>query len=236
MSSTSRQSKTRGEDVAEIAAETRTVAGTRACRRLRRQGLVPANLYGHKEGNVFLTVSERDFRRQFSAGHRIMHLALEGVRHTGMIKEVQYDALGDRIVHVDFTRISLRERVHMRIPVETVGVAKGAASGGLFEVARRDMDVEGPAGDIPEKLEVYVSDMAVGDVIRVRDLSLPETCKFLHALPDDVVISVSEARRAAEPAAEEAVAPEAGAEPEVIGKDKDQEDKEGKESKKESKK
>jgi large subunit ribosomal protein L25 len=196
-----------GQAIAELDAEVRTARGSRACRRLRRRGMLPANLYGHKQENVLLAVTEREFAHEFAAGHRIMHLNWGGSRQTGMVKEVQYDTLGDRIVHVDFTRVSLKERVHFRVPVETIGVAKGATGGGVFEHVRKELDVEGPAAEIPEKFELHVSDMAVGDMIRIRDVELPPNCKFLHAQPEDVIVAIHAHRRAAAEAAPEEAVP-----------------------------
>ena len=219
-----------GQEVVELDVEVRTAVGTRACRRLRREGRIPANLYGHRQENVFLSVPEKQFVRQFRAGHRLMHLNFGSARETGMVKEVQYDSLGDRIVHVDFTRVSLRERVHLRVPIETIGVAKGAAGGGVFELVRKDLDVEGPAEDIPEKIELHVSDMAVGDMIRIKDIEIPASCKVLHADPDDVVVAIHEPRRGGE-AAVEAEAEEP-TEPEIAGKKPKEEEEEGGKGKK----
>ncbi len=207
MSPDTKQKKRVGQEIAQVDAEIRTQVGSRACRRLRQRGLIPGNLYGHKETAVFLTVPERQFMEQFGAGHRIVNLDFGTSRETGMVKEVQYDTLGDRIVHIDFTRVSLKERVHFRVPVETIGVAKGAAGGGVFEHIRKELDIEGPATDIPEKIELSVTEMAVGDMLRIRDVALPASCKILHAQPEDVIVAIHAPRRVA--AAEEVPAEEA---------------------------
>jgi large subunit ribosomal protein L25 len=223
MSPETKERKRVGQEVAELKAEVRTQVGTRACKRLRRKGLIPGNLYGHKESTVFLVVPNQQFSEHFLAGRRIMSLDFGTTRETGMVKEVQYDTMGDHIVHVDFTRVSLKERVHIRVPVETIGLAKGAASGGVLELTRKELDIEGPATDIPEKIELNVGEMAVGDMLRIREVELPETCKILHAQPEDVVVAVHAPRRVA--AVEEAPseeAPEAEGEP---GKPEDQEEK-----------
>jgi len=190
-----------GQQIVELQAEVRSAVGTRACRRLRKQGVIPGTLYGHGRPNILIMVPEKEFTHHFLAGHRVMHLNLPEGRETGMVKEVQYDVFGDRIVHVDFARISLKERVHMRVPVEPVGVAKGAAAGGVFELIRKELDIEGPAAEIPERIEVHVSEMAVGDVIRVKEIELPPSCRVLHVEPGDVVVAIHPPHRAAAPGA-----------------------------------
>jgi len=216
----SEKTKRPGTVITEIAASLRAECGARACRRLRRQGQIPANLYGHKEANVFLTVREGEFTQHLTAGRRLVKLNFGDVETTGMIKEVQYDSLGDRIIHVDFARIALTERVHLRVPIVTMGTAKGAV-GGLFEVLRKELDIEGPATEIPERIELVVSAMVVGDVIRVKEVPLPPSCKVLHAEADDVVVAVHVPRKIEEVKPAEVPAEGAGTGPEVIGKAKE---------------
>ncbi len=214
------------QKIMELTATQREDVGKKTAKKLRRDGYIPVNVYGHKEENEHLFVSDKIFSRHFYDGHRIMHLNFSGKQETGMVKEVQYDPVKGSIIHVDFARISLTEKVHMQVSVRTIGVAKGAAGGGIMDHAIKSLDIEGPAIEIPEEIELHVSDMALGDEIRVKDIEISEKCTILHAKPEDVVVAVHERKKSveqpageAEEAAEEAG--EAGAsEPEVIGKPK----------------
>lgn len=229
MSAEAMQGREAVQSIAEIDAEVRAGVGRQACRRLRREWKVPANLYGHKKANVLLAIPEAQFVEQLAGGRRLLNLNFSGSREIGMVKEVQYDAVGDRVVHVDFARVSLDERVHFRVPVGTVGIAKGAAGGGIFDHMRKELDIEGPATEIPQRIELDVSELSVGDMIRVRDVPLPPSCKILHTEPDDAVVAVHAPRRVEEPKPEGEAAEVT--EPEVVGKEgrKEAEDEEEKE-------
>ncbi len=214
------EQKTRGLQVTEIPASVRAERGSRACKRVRSGDLIPANLYGHKEANEHLSVPAEQFTKWFESGQRIAHLKVGDRRVTGLLKEIQYDPLGDYVIHADFTRISLDERIHMRIPIIAIGVPKGAA-GGTFDHTMKEIDIEGPAGEIPEKIEIVVTEMVIGDMIRVKDIpSLPASCKALHVKPDAVVAAV----HAQKVVAVEAPTAEEAAEPEVVGKAKEGEE------------
>jgi len=222
----------KGQKIVELNAELRNTVGSRACRRLRKQGVIPGVIYGHKQPNVLITVPEKEFTQHFYSGHRLVQLNLPTGKETGMIKEVQYDTFGDRIVHVDFARVSLKERVHMRVPVQPIGVAKGAAAGGVLELVHKELDIEGPAADIPEFIEVHVSEMSIGDVIRIKEIELPASCRILHADPEDVVVAIHPPQRAAAAAQPEAPAAVEEAVPKEEKKPKE-EPKKAKEEKKE---
>ncbi|HAK96741.1 MAG TPA: 50S ribosomal protein L25 [Planctomycetes bacterium] len=214
---TAAEQKVGGLRVSELAAGARTARGSRACKHLRSGDMIPANVYGHKEPNEQISIRREDFMRWFRSGQRIAHLMVGDRRVTGLVKEVQWDALGDTVIHADFTRISLSERIHMRIPVVTIGIPKGLA-GGTFDHIMKEIDVEGPAGEIPEKIEIHVGEMVIGDMVRVKDIpTLPASCKALNVKPDAVVVAVHAQKivAAAEPAVEET------AEPEVVGKAKE---------------
>ncbi len=216
------EQKVGGVRVSELAASDRTARGSRACKHLRSGDMIPANVYGHKEANEHISIPREDFMHWFESGQRIAHLKVGDRRVTGLVKEVQYDPLGDTVIHADFTRISLDERIHMRIPIVTSGIPKGLA-GGTFDHIMKEIDIEGPAGDIPEKIEILVGEMVIGDMIRVKDIpSLPASCKALHVKPDAVVVAVHAQKvvAVAEPTAEEA------AEPEVVGAAKEGEEEE----------
>lgn len=202
-----------------LKAKLRSEFGSKAARQLREQGLLPANIYGHNQKNLAVSLDEKEFARFFEAGHRVAVIQADGNTEHGVVKEVQYDAYGDSLVHVDFSRISRDERIVMEVPVETLGVAKGVAGGGVLEFPLRELRVEGPAHAIPEHFEINIEELKVGEHIRVRELTPPSDCRFV----DDgelVVIGVSATRATVVEAVEE----EAMSEPEVVGRKKEDEE------------
>ena len=122
------------------------------------------------------------------------------------------------ILHVDLARVDLKERIVMNVPVEAVGTAKGQGAGGTLDFNLNDVHVEGPAASIPEKIEVQIKELDLGQDIRIKDLELPADCVFQHE-DDEIVLAVHAPRGEEEPAeAEEGAESEM---PEVISKKKE---------------
>jgi len=196
-------------------AEPRSEMGSRAARRLRADGLLPANIYGHKEDNVLVCLDAKAFRLFFEGGHRILTLRLGAKSERNVVKAVQYDSMGSHILHVDFTRISEHERLEMEVPVEQIGIPKGVASGGVLEFPLKDVLVSGPADAIPEHIMINVEALDLGQAIRIKDLPVPDQCSFVQD-SEQVVLHIT-ASRATE---ETDVAEGDASQPEVIGKPK----------------
>ncbi|MFO8008447.1 MAG: 50S ribosomal protein L25 [Candidatus Brocadiia bacterium] len=161
-------------DIAEVKARPREARGSRACRRLRHQGLIPAIIYGRGEPNVLLTLREQDVEELVEEHAFIVQVSWDGVQENAQIKEVQYDALGDEIVHVDLVRISLTEHIVVSVPVETHGDAVGVTEGGVLETVQHDLEVQCLPMAIPDSIIVEVSELAIGDNLTVGDLQFPE--------------------------------------------------------------
>ena len=203
-------------EVSEIQAHPRDTSGTRACKRLRRQDLVPAVLYGHGEPNVMLALPTHAIEQALTDRTLVLKVLWDGREDTAQIKEVQYDAVGDNLLHVDLARISLTEKLQVTVPVKVHGEAIGLAEGGVLELVEFELEVECLPTDIPENIRVEVADLAVGDSLTIADLVLPEGVTAIGD-PDAVVVSV--VMPVEEPVAAE-VAPETlMAEPEVIGRE-----------------
>lgn len=204
-----------------LTAKPRDEFGTRAARVLRARGLLPANIYGHGEPNVLVCLDSRSFEQFFEAGHRVAKIEIEGQpEEHGVVKAVQYDALGSDILHVDFTRLSKGEAIRVEVPLDLVGVPHGTSGAGVMEVRLREISVEGPAADVPETYPLNVENAELGTVIRVRDLTPPKGCVFTDD-PEEVVVAFGEAHE--EPEAEPGAESSSPTEPEVIGKKKDDE-------------
>lgn len=195
-------------------AQPRSDTGSRAARRMRAEGLVPANIYGHKEDNVLVSLDAKAFRLFFEAGHRIVTLRVGEKNERNVVKAVQYDSMGSDILHVDFTRIGEHERIEMEVPVEQIGIPKGVASGGVLEVPLKDVLVSGPADAIPEHIAVNVEALEVGQALRIKDLPVPDQCEFVQEA-EQVVLHITSSRETDEEGTEGEVT-----QPEVIGKAK----------------
>lgn len=198
----------------------RTNMGTRRARDLRREGMVPGIIYGHKEPPVAFAVSEHDLGRLLQHGEHLVELDLDGQKGNYLVKDVQYDPLGVQVVHVDFARVNLDEAVEVTVPVTLRGTPAGAADGGVLMPALAVVKVRCLVTSIPEEIRVSVKDLKVGDVLHVRDLPALEGVTIL--LDGDAI--VASCQRVAEEVAAPVVEGEEPAQPEVIGKGKKEEE------------
>lgn len=211
-------------DILEVEAKPREARGSVACNRLRKQDLVPAVLYGHGEPNVLLSMKRRALEHLIEDHNFIVCLAWDGQRDNAQMKEIQYDALGDHVVHVDFMRISLTETVTVSVPIETHGEAAGVADGGIVDLVMHEIEIECLPTAIPEKLRVEIAELGIGDSLRVADLVLPEGVTAAEE-PEAVVVNV--APPAEEEEEEVAGLAEEGLEPELIGREAGEAEEEG---------
>jgi large subunit ribosomal protein L25 len=198
---------------AQVTAKPRPELGTRANRRLREAGLLPGVIYGHKEAIVPVTLPKKEVVDHLDHGAHLFDLNLEGKSEKVLVKEVQYDHLGMEVIHVDFARVSLDEKVKVTIPVELKGTPKGEADGGVLQQIINSLEVECLVTEIPDAIRHNVSEMALNDVVHIKDLKLPAGVKALQD-EDLIVATVKEIIEVVTtPAAEEGAA-----EPEVIGR------------------
>jgi large subunit ribosomal protein L25 len=204
-------------DIAEVQARPREARGSRACRRLRRQGLVPAVLYGRGEPNLLLTVRQHDLEHLLAERAFIVMVNWDGQQETAQLKDIQYDALGDTVVHADFVRISLTESVVVSVPVETHGEARGVTEGGVLDLREHTLEVECLPSAIPENIRVEIAELEIGDDLRISDIAFPEGVAPV-AEPDAVVVVISPPAEVEEEEVE-GIPEELVAEPEVIGRE-----------------
>ena len=195
----------------QFTVEKRTEVGTRKVKRLRKEGKLPAVMYGHGEETVALTINLHDIELVIQHGERILELSLEGKTQNVMIKDVQYDALGDHVLHVDLTRVNLDELVEVTIPILLVGTPEGAKEGGVLRQVTAEVSMEVSVQNIPEEFKLIVSEMKLNDRKTLEDLELPEGAKLLEDM-QTLICEVAELAEELEP--EEG---EETAEPEVIG-------------------
>lgn len=194
-----------------LKSEVRGGLGGRDSARLRKNGRIPAVVYGHKETPANISISKDDLVSVLRQHARTLTVDLGGKKETVLIQEVQHDHLGSTILHVDFRRVSADERVRTTVEVELKGIAPGVLSGGVLDQPLHKIHIECPAMAIPESIRVRIDSLALGQVIHVSQLELPAGVKVLEDA-DAVVVQVKTAQAIDLP-----VAGEAGEnEPEVI--------------------
>lgn len=193
-------------------ASPRTQLGSRANKRLRDSGQIPGVIYGHKEKVVTVTLPKKEITNHLNQGAHLFELAVDSRRETVLIKEVQFDHLGIEIIHLDFARVDLNERVTVTVPLELRGTPKGEEEGGVLQQIISDLEIECLVTDIPNVIRHNVSELALDSVLHVKDLQLPPN---VRALQDGELI-VATVREIQEQA--EAAPTEEAAEPELIGR------------------
>jgi large subunit ribosomal protein L25 len=206
-------------EAATLTAKPRKELGSRAVGRLRRAGQLPAVLYGHKEAILSLTVKNEDMGRIVRHGQRVVDLKLDGGKvEKCFIKEVQWDAIGKEIVHVDFTRISLDERIRVTVPVVTKGTAAGQATGGVIDQPMHTIEVECLAISVPDAIRVTIQELQIDQAIHLKELVLPEGVKAFGDPEAVVVQCIKPIIEEIAPTPAEGAAVPGAAEPEVIGR------------------
>jgi large subunit ribosomal protein L25 len=209
-----------------LKAQARTGSGSRVATKLRKQGLVPAIVYGHKQDNVQVTVVAEELDRAIRIQHaRVLDLEIGGKKESVLIREVQWDYLGKQMIHVDFERKDRAELVRVMVKVELRNAPK-QTGGGVLDQPFHTLHIECPLGSIPEAIRIDITNLTLGHPIHVRELTLPPGVKVLEP-PESVVVQLKLPGVEAAPA----VPAEPGAGPEVIKKEKKAED-EGEDAKK----
>lgn len=214
-----------------LKAAVRTKTGKAAAKDLRSRGMVPVNVYKGGEAAQSLQVSIDDLRETLhtSAGENViitLKISGEGGSKdkTVLIKEIQREPIKDGILHVDFNEISLTETLEVDVPLAVKGEAVGVkVDGGILEHVMWELKVECLPTDIPEKIEVDVSNLKVGDALHVKDVAVPKGVKVLN--DPELIVLIVKAQKVEAPK-EEGVEAAAG-EPELIRKKKEETEEEG---------
>jgi len=195
----------------ELSATISNKKGRHAAARLRRQELVPTVMYREGKEGTNLTIPLNEWKKVLSSGERVVTLKLEGGPKQVLIKDVQYGAMGDDTLHVDFNELKEGQKVRVAVSLITKGVPKGHVAGGILNQPLHTLHVECLPTQIPDKIIVDVEALDIDDVIHVKELKLPEG---VHAIDNGEVVVVA----VHEPRVEEAAAPADGApaEPEVL--------------------
>jgi large subunit ribosomal protein L25 len=197
-----------------LTAERRDTTGKGAAGRARRDGFVPAVVYGLGEANVPVAVSARELTHILAGGaNTLITLKLDGNEQLTLARQVQRNPVKGTLVHVDFVRVRADQTITADVAVHLIGDAEGVNLGGVLEQLLHTVSIEARPTDIPPAIECDVSALGIGDGVRVRDLMVPAGVTVRHE-EDELVAQVAAPRVAEEavPAEGEAVEGEAAGE------------------------
>lgn len=208
-----------------LSAEGRTERGKNAARRLRVKGLIPATVYGGKGDAVAVAVDPKVLHkvlRSETGRNTILKLEMGDGTTAAILKQWQVDPVKENFLHADFFRIAMDVALRVKVPVSVKGEARGVkVDGGILELIMRTIEVECLPGDIPERIEIEVTDLGIHDALRISDVHVSSKVKLIGEA-DQVVVHVIAVREEATPAGGAAAAVEGAAagEPEVVKKGK----------------
>jgi large subunit ribosomal protein L25 len=209
-----------------IEVQPRQETGKNANRRARYAGKIPAVVYGGGKESVAIEVDRKtlvDTMKGHGGENPIFLLKLGDKERHAMIRHLQLDPVSRQVVHIDFQRVQMNQKVRVTVPVELVGTAYGVKTeGGLLDFVTREIHLECLPADIPKRVECDVTAVHVGQHVEARDLPLSKGVTLLDE-PDRVIVALGHSRLEAAPAAAAEAAETEEAEPEVIKRTKAEE-------------
>jgi len=213
-----------------IKAEIRKEVGKNAAGRLRRQGLVPAILYGGGTASQPLTLKKKDILeilKSQTGENTIFRVTMDSQEKDVMLKDIQINPVTDELTHVDLIEISMDKPVRVAVPVELVGEPVGVkVEGGVADFLLRELEVECLPREIPESIKIDISNLHIHQSIKVQNLDLPAGVK-VYADPNAAIVVISSVAQEAAPApAEEVIEGAEAKEPELIRKERKKEEEE----------
>ena len=169
-------------DIVELPAAARERAGKGPARAARRAGLVPGVIYGAKKDPSLVSVQERLLNKLLHQGgffSTLFDVKVDGKAERVLARDVQFDPVSDFPVHIDFLRVSAATSVHVEVVVHFLNEdnCPGLSEGGVLNVVRHEIEVDCPAGSIPEAIEVDLTGLEIGDSVHISNVALPENVK-----------------------------------------------------------
>jgi large subunit ribosomal protein L25 len=177
-----------------LKAEPRSETGKGPAHRLRASGRVPAVLYGAGVDPTPIHVSALDLLHVFHAMGQasvLVDLKLDGQEYLTIAREIQRDLIHNRFIHVDFMAVRRDEKITVNIELHETGDSAGVKAGGVVEHHLREVEVECLPANVPQRIEYDITDLRIGDSVRVGDLAPPEGVEFLTD-PDTMILAVVE--------------------------------------------
>ena len=222
-------------DQIDLKAQIRKATGKGPARVLRREGRIPAVLYGPKTDSMMLSIDFKEFKqivKKTNIGSVLLNLQIQNgktLSRPAMIKELQTDPVTGTFVHVDFYEIDMQRKINVSVPVVIRGKSAGVEEGGLLQIVRREIELFCLPTAIPRAIEVDVTDLEIGDAIHIEEITLPAEVE-LQEEADFTVVTVLAPKVEEEVVAEEEleegeeVAEEEGAEGEAAAEEKPSEE------------
>jgi len=178
--------------------------GSADARRLRKEGFIPGVLYGNGKQPYAICIPERELRRVLTGAsglHAILDVVLEGQKttHASILKDYQQDPLRGHISHFDLQEVRLDQPIQASVNVQLIGEPEGVKEGGVLSQVQREINVEALPMEIPERIDLDVSGMAIGDSLRLVDLPEREGVKYLDNPEETVLATVTLPTRVEEP-------------------------------------
>ena len=180
----------------KVEGQKRNGLGKKAAKLLRKEGLVPCNLYGEAKGENGLPVA-----MAFTSSVYVIKLVIDGEEHTAIMKELQFHPVTDALLHVDFYEINEEKPITIGIPVKLNGLAQGIRDGGRMNLSVRKINVKAKYQDIPEHLDIDVTNLNIGKSIKVGELSFDGL--EMVTSKEVVVCSIKATRKSQQAAAEQ---------------------------------
>lgn len=197
-----------------LVVEKRETTGTLRIRRLRKEGKVPAVLYGHGQENLNLSIDSRAVAKMVDHGHYVV--ALSGaVTDTAMIKDVQWDAFGSEILHIDLARVDASEAIEVSLPLHVKGESPGAGLGGMVSQLSHELKITCPANMVPDFLDISIDNLEIDGHVTAADVELPKGATLIGD-PAETLITCAMPRGEDSP-----TDGDDPSEPEVIGEKKE---------------
>ena len=207
-------------------ANVRSNTGKGSARAARRAGRIPAIIYGEKKDTISIDIEEREYRKlmnQSGIFSRLLDISVEGKANTVLTRDIQFHPVSENPLHVDFLRIGKGSNINVSVPVAFINeeLSPGLKTGGVLNTVRFELELECPADNIPEKIEINLEGLVVGDSIHISSVNLPEGVKPTITDRDFTIATIA--------------APTIMVEPSVDDIDSEETDEEATESEQESK-
>ena len=203
-----------GSEHTALEVSARAVEGSRATRRLRKQGLVPGVVYGGKDREcTAFSVEARELRRVLLAGSAVFDVAVNGQARPVIVKDQHHHPVRENVTHIDLLEVRLDEKIQTTVALEITGVeeAPGVKEGGVLEHVTRELNVMALPTDIPENITVDVSHLEIAGTMHLSEVSAPAGVELLDDLEETIVATITAPTEIAEPEIEE--------EAELVGED-----------------
>jgi len=208
-------------EVRTLSVQKRERAGKGAARASRREGIIPGVVYGNKQDPIMISIEPNVLKKEMSLKGFWTHqydLDIEGTKERVLCHDVQTHCVSDKLLHVDFLRISPRSKLHLSVPLKILNetTCPGVKKGGILNIIMRELDIICTPSNIPEEIEIDLGTFDIGDSLHLKDIKLPSGVLLNHAHLDATVATVitpitSKEDVAADAAESEAAAAESAA-------------------------